>query len=420
MLDDDPVVIDFGIAHVADDVRLTMTGLVMGTPVILAPELLNGSAVTAATDWWGWAATLAFAASGQTPFGHGPRHGVVIDRVRRGEPDLSAVDSRLRPLLRAALSSDPRRAARSPEVLAALERFALGGEATVAISASSTPPAGRSRPVWSSRRPPTRTPRNPFRRRRFRRRRFRRRCRPLFSIRRRWRRASRCTTDRRCNRVRRVTTRWGSSDPQVRSTVAPPAKPPRTGTLLAILVALVGAGSCWPTVTAVVAAALIVLARTADRSLLAIGRRRQARGPSRSDSAVAVVATPWHLLRAIAASVPGLILPAVLGLSAAFCAGVVSGSTSLSGAGASTVAASQVAAAVGMLVALLVAWWGPGGASVRRGSRGLVRGLVRGETLTAAVIVLCIAGGCAAAYLAYTRGHPTFGPLHSLLGVTLP
>jgi serine/threonine protein kinase len=32
LLDGDPVVIDFGIAHVADDVRLTMTGLVMGTP----------------------------------------------------------------------------------------------------------------------------------------------------------------------------------------------------------------------------------------------------------------------------------------------------------------------------------------------------------------------------------------------------
>ncbi len=218
-----------------------------------------------------------------------------------------------------------------------------------------------------------------------------------------------------------MTTRWGSSDPQVPTNRRPsPRSRPGRGRCSPILVALVGAGSCWPTVTAVVAAALIVLARTADRSLLAIGRRRQERGPTRSDSAVAVVATPWHLLRAIAASMPALILPAVLGLSAAFCVGVISGSTSLSGRGSPAVAASQVAAAVGILVALLVAWWGPGGASVRRGSRGLVRGLVRGETVTAAVIVLCIVGGCAAAYLAYTRGHPTFGPLHSLLGVTLP
>ncbi|MDP9221373.1 MAG: serine/threonine protein kinase, partial [Actinomycetota bacterium] len=134
MLDGDPVVIDFGIAHVADDVRLTMTGLVMGTPGYLSPELVEGSAVTPATDWWGWAATLAFAASGQAPFGRGPTD-VVIDRVRRGAADLSGVDQRLRPLLLAALSPDPRRRPGAGEVLSALERFGSGGSATVAVPA---------------------------------------------------------------------------------------------------------------------------------------------------------------------------------------------------------------------------------------------------------------------------------------------
>ena len=57
LLDGDPVVIDFGIAHVADDVRLTSTGLVMGTPGYLSPEVVEGAPVTEATDWWGWAAT---------------------------------------------------------------------------------------------------------------------------------------------------------------------------------------------------------------------------------------------------------------------------------------------------------------------------------------------------------------------------
>jgi serine/threonine protein kinase len=63
MLDGDPVVIDFGIAHIADDVRLTSTGLVMGTPGYLSPEVLAGAPVVHATDWWGWAATMAFAAA---------------------------------------------------------------------------------------------------------------------------------------------------------------------------------------------------------------------------------------------------------------------------------------------------------------------------------------------------------------------
>ncbi|MEP6631223.1 MAG: serine/threonine-protein kinase, partial [Lapillicoccus sp.] len=37
--DGQPVVIDFGIAHIADDVRLTSSGLVMGTPGYLSPEV---------------------------------------------------------------------------------------------------------------------------------------------------------------------------------------------------------------------------------------------------------------------------------------------------------------------------------------------------------------------------------------------
>ncbi|HWI33844.1 MAG TPA: serine/threonine-protein kinase, partial [Lapillicoccus sp.] len=104
--DGEPVVIDFGIAHIADDVRLTSGGLVMGTPGYLSPEVIGGSPVTQATDWWGWAATLAFAASGRPPFGRGPMD-VVLGRVNRGEADLTGVDGRLSPLLAAALSPDP-------------------------------------------------------------------------------------------------------------------------------------------------------------------------------------------------------------------------------------------------------------------------------------------------------------------------
>ncbi|HOA59186.1 MAG TPA: serine/threonine-protein kinase, partial [Dermatophilaceae bacterium] len=108
LLEDDgePVVIDFGIAHVAEDPRLTATGLVMGTPGYLSPEVIEGAAVTAATDWWGWAATLAFAATGRPPFGRGSMN-IVLTRVRAGNSDLEGVDARLEPLLSAALSPRP-------------------------------------------------------------------------------------------------------------------------------------------------------------------------------------------------------------------------------------------------------------------------------------------------------------------------
>src|SRR5450756_1149592 len=133
LLDGDPVVIDFGIAHVADDIRLTMTGLVMGTPGYLSPEVVEGAPVTEATDWWGWAATLAFAASGAPPFGRGPM-GVVLDRVRRGQADLSGVDPRLAPVLQAALSPRADERPQADEIIEALDRYAAGAPATVAGS----------------------------------------------------------------------------------------------------------------------------------------------------------------------------------------------------------------------------------------------------------------------------------------------
>ncbi len=137
--DGEPVVIDFGIAHIADDVRLTSSGLVMGTPGYLSPEVIGGSPVTQATDWWGWAATLAFAASGRPPFGRGPMD-VVLGRVSRGETDLAGVDPRLSPLLAAALSPDPGRRPPTGEVVAALERYASGGPAAPTTTLESGQP----------------------------------------------------------------------------------------------------------------------------------------------------------------------------------------------------------------------------------------------------------------------------------------
>ncbi len=141
MLDGSPVLIDFGIAHVADDIRLTMTGLVMGTPGYLSPELLCGGEVTEATDWWGWAATLAFAAQGRPPFGRGPMD-VVIHRVRSGECQLDGVDPRLRALLAAALHPDPMQRPERPLILRALEEYAHGGDTTQVMPAVAADSAG--------------------------------------------------------------------------------------------------------------------------------------------------------------------------------------------------------------------------------------------------------------------------------------
>ncbi|MCY7400271.1 MAG: serine/threonine protein kinase [Nocardioides sp.] len=98
-----PILIDFGLARVADDSRITMTGWLLGTPGYLAPEILHGEDATAASDVHAWAATVAYAGLGRAPFGRGPSM-AIMDRVRRGEHDLSGLDAEILPLVEEALA----------------------------------------------------------------------------------------------------------------------------------------------------------------------------------------------------------------------------------------------------------------------------------------------------------------------------
>jgi hypothetical protein len=111
-----PVLIDFGLARVAEDPRLTHTGWLMGTPGYLAPEILYGDDATTASDVHSWAATVVFAASGRPPYGGGPAM-AVMDRVRRGEHDLSRGPAALLPIVRECLAPDP---AQRPELAGVL------------------------------------------------------------------------------------------------------------------------------------------------------------------------------------------------------------------------------------------------------------------------------------------------------------
>src|SRR4051794_728962 len=103
-----PILIDFGLARVADDPRLTHTGWLLGTPGYLAPEILYGDDATTASDVHSWAATVAFAATARPPFGRGPSM-AIMDRVRRGEHDLSGIPEPLRQLVAECLDPEPER-----------------------------------------------------------------------------------------------------------------------------------------------------------------------------------------------------------------------------------------------------------------------------------------------------------------------
>jgi predicted Ser/Thr protein kinase len=107
---DGPVVIDFGIAR-ALDASGTMTSAVsqvVGTPAFMAPEQLAEGVIGPYTDMFAWAVTMVYAATGAPAFGHRsiPQ---VINRILHAEPDLGALDGRLRLAVAACLSKDPSR-----------------------------------------------------------------------------------------------------------------------------------------------------------------------------------------------------------------------------------------------------------------------------------------------------------------------
>ncbi|KAA1425586.1 serine/threonine-protein kinase [Nocardioides antri] len=101
-----PILIDFGLARVADDPRLTQAGWLLGTPGYLAPEILYGDDATPAADVHAWAATVAYGATGRPPYGRGPSM-AIMDRARRGEHDLAGIEGPLAAVLDASLDPDP-------------------------------------------------------------------------------------------------------------------------------------------------------------------------------------------------------------------------------------------------------------------------------------------------------------------------
>ena len=59
---------DFGIARKTNDVTMTQTGLVLGSPAYIAPEVAAGQPVTPAADLWGLGATLFAAVEARPPY----------------------------------------------------------------------------------------------------------------------------------------------------------------------------------------------------------------------------------------------------------------------------------------------------------------------------------------------------------------
>ncbi|WP_214104636.1 serine/threonine-protein kinase [Acrocarpospora catenulata] len=115
MLDGDPVLIDFGIAQAVDATRLTQTGMFIGTPGYLAPEIIEGNEAGPEVDVHAWAGTLLYAATGLPPFGKGTLE-MIFFNITSGKANVDAAPPVIQPVLRAALQRDPARRPRAADL----------------------------------------------------------------------------------------------------------------------------------------------------------------------------------------------------------------------------------------------------------------------------------------------------------------
>ncbi|WP_231647383.1 serine/threonine-protein kinase [Planomonospora sphaerica] len=122
ILDGRPVLIDFGIAQAVDATRLTQTGMFIGTPGYLAPEIIEGHEAGPEVDVHAWAGTLVFAATGQPPFGKGTLE-MIFYNITAGRANVDGAPPELQPVLRAALQRDPSKRPPAAELAAETARL---------------------------------------------------------------------------------------------------------------------------------------------------------------------------------------------------------------------------------------------------------------------------------------------------------
>lgn len=400
-----PVLIDFGLARLAEDPAMTATGILLGTPGYLAPELLLGDQPTGAVDVHGWASTVVFAAQGVSPYGRGHTM-AILDRTRRGEFTIDDVPAGLRPLLAAALAPDPLERPTTHEVATELERLRGDDRPTTALSVAPPPALDHPDPPaepgvtapWQSvsHDPPTvvtpqsagagtgaggsvaptrvghpagHPPTTPLTA-----------VAPAPAI------APVPSDPRLTHPPAHIARSWppppSPTSMQPVPMMAPvsggprqegPFQPPLSGwargrraLMLVLLVLLVAAATrLAPYATFLLVGVAAAASRATTRSRDALWRRRSMRGRTWSDGPRSVLGYPWHLLATSVGSVALILAGAlVTGLTVLGVAGVL-------GVGAPT------ALAFGGLALAWAAWWGPGSSRVRRSVLPVLSGLAR-------------------------------------------
>ena len=401
LADDRPIVIDFGIAQAGDATRLTQTGLVMGTPGYLAPEVIEGQPSSPASDVHSWGSTMAFAATGHLPFGGGS-YETIFYRIISGRADLSGVPAPLVPLIAAALARDPshRPSASWLSVQAVtLDMSAAAPAATyngaqptetqhpreafmpaVPLPAPNAPAAPAPAAVKA----------------------------PLAP-----KQAARDVADllppvnyppaQKQQKRQPYQDQAGPWGPQGPKPAAPapasrPAARPNTAAGLALIVALIALTVVLPVAGLLVSLVVITLLRAADRAQSKLAVRRSVRGPRASDLVLVLVTAPLTVARALLTEVLMAPLAIIVAAAAYGLTVVVTHSMNMPRAGAYAAAAA-------------VAWYGlgPGSGRPRRQLDRMAGAVARTRT-SAAVITLAVWALAVGAVLFASSQTPYYWP----------
>jgi len=398
LTDDRPVVIDFGIAQAGDATRLTQTGLVMGTPGYLAPEVIEGQPSSPASDVHSWGSTMAFAATGHLPFGGGS-YETIFYRIVSGRADLTGVPAPLVPLISAALARDPSHRPSAGWLSAQASTLDLSAAAAIATSTYAAPPfPAAPAPVRQVTFTPSAAPQAPQAPKQ----------------------AARAVADLLppvkyapvqkqpppgSNGQAGYSGQAGPWGPEGPRPAVPPPRPqsrPNTTAGLALMVAAVALTVVLPVAGLIASLAVITLLRAADRAQSKLAVRRSVRGPRASDLLVVLVTAPLTVARALLTEVFMAPLAVIAGAAAYGLAVVFTHSMNMPRAGAYAAAA-------------VVAWYGlgPGSGRPRRQLNRMAGAVARNRT-SAAITALAVWALAVGAVLFASSQTPYYWPAVAL------
>jgi len=125
---------DFGIARATGDASLTRTGMVVGSPAYLSPEVASGRPASAASDVWSLGATTYFALTGTPAYDADNVIGTLY-RIVNEDPPRPDGAGWLAPLLEGTMAVDPDARWTMSQVRAFLRADGGGARAPTALAA---------------------------------------------------------------------------------------------------------------------------------------------------------------------------------------------------------------------------------------------------------------------------------------------